>query len=125
MNINKGDIIQLKWDALESIEGQEIIQEKHPFVVLRNNNENEIVICVISSVNKVNKKFPHNVSINDWEDANLTKHCHAKTDKISIVTIDDIYKKIGYLSPNDYIRVMSNYNKCPSSDYIIIEMMRR
>lgn len=124
MKINKGDIVHLKWTALNGPEGKQILQDKHPFIVLRSNND-EIVACVISSVDKVSKYFPYNVSIKDWKAANLTKPSHAKTDRIAKLNVDDIYRKIGHLSNDDYINVMTRFNKCPSSNYIMIEMIRR
>lgn len=124
MKINKGDIVHLKWTALNGPEGKQILQDKHPFIVLRSNDD-EIVACVISSVDKVSKYFPYNVSIKDWKAANLTKPSHAKTDRIAKLNIDDIYRKIGHLSNDDYINVMTRFNKCPSSNYIMIEMIRR
>lgn len=124
MKINKGDIVHLKWTALNGLEGKQVLQDKHPFIILRS-NENDIVACVISSVDKVSKYFPYNVPIKDWKDANLTKPSHAKTDRIAKLELDDIYRKIGHLSNDDYINVMTRFNKCPSSDYIMIEMIRR
>ena len=62
MKINKGDIVHLKWTALNGPEGKQILQDKHPFIVLRSNDD-EIVACVISSVDKVSKYFPYNVGI--------------------------------------------------------------
>ena len=124
MKINKGDIVQLKWTALNGVEGKQVIQNKHPFIVLRS-NEDEVIVCVVSSVDKVSRYFPYNVNINDWKLSNLSKPCHAKTDRITKIHKDDIYRKIGYLSVDDYINVMTRFNKCPSSDYIMIEMIRR
>ena len=125
MKINKGDIVHLKWTALNGEEGTQVLQDKHPFIVLRNNDNENIIVCVISSADKVSKRFPYNVAINDWEKCNLSKPSHAKTDRIANITIDDIYRKIGHLSSEDYINVMTKFNKCPSSDYIVIEMIRR
>ena len=124
MKINKGDIVQLKWTALNGIEGQQVIQDKHPFIVLRS-NEDEVIVCVISSVDKVSKHFPYNVNINDWKLSNLSKPSHAKTDRIAKISIDDVYRKIGHLSSDDYIKIMTKFNSCPSSDYIMIEMIGR
>ena len=124
MKINKGDIIQLKWDALDGYNGKKIIQDKHPFIVLRVNDDS-IIACTVSSVNKVNYHFPHNAIINNWKECNLDKPSHAKTDNIANISLKDIHKKIGHLTQEDYIRVMTKYNRCPSSDFIVIEMINR
>ena len=121
MKINKGDIVFIKYNVLTSDEGKYITKNPHMFVVT--SIDNDITACPTSSnEDKVNVKFPYNVPLINAIEAGFNReNTHVKVDRSINIKPEDIYKVVGHLSNEDYINVMTSYNKVPSSRYVIIE----
>ena len=124
MKINKGDVVLLKWNALDSQIGKDIIKDKHMFVVLSTNSNNIIASNTSSKVAKVSKKYPFNIPIHSCSTLRLDKPTHVKVDNIVNININDVYDKVGHLCNSDYIKVLTAYHNCPSSKYIVIEVLK-
>lgn len=123
MKINIGDVIQLKYGALKSFDGEQIVN-KHHLLVVTDIIDNQIYTCPTSSADKVNNKYPYNVMLQDAKYANFNKeNTHVKTDKHIVVSINDIYKKIGTLSLTDINNILRMRYSIPNNRFIKIEMI--
>ena len=126
MTINKGDIVKINKDVFKKNGKVLFNNNAHLFVVLNKDDNNMLTCCTISSAkNKVNKKYKYNIPINDISQAHLNKpDSHVKVDKQTIkISENDIIQKIGHLSNEDYINIMTAFHKVPESDIEVMESL--
>ena len=64
-------------------------------------------------MDKVNNKYPYNIPIQDWEEANLNKPSHAKLDSYGEISDDNVFKKIGELTATDKENILSRFKDVP------------
>lgn len=123
MKYNKGDIVKLNKNAFkDNGEGYNCSSSGHLFVVMQNIND-ELVCCIISSANKINDKYKYNIPIKDYKEVNLNKpFSHVKVDRQTIKIPEKyILNKIGHLSTNDYINIITAFRKVNVSDIQVLE----
>ena len=85
----------------------DLVNKNHMFLIV---SVSPITICPISSnMSKVKKKYPHNVAILDWKDANLRKPSYVGTDVSGYIDDDKIYKTVGRISNRDKLRILDMY----------------
>lgn len=122
-----GDVVKIKASAFKP-EGEAYRCAKlgHPFVLL-GIKDNKFIACISSSNNdKVNKKFPYNIPLDDAEYAGYYKSTtHIKVDKQTIpISEEDIIEKIGHVSDSDYIKLLKKYNIVPKDKIIKLEDLK-
>lgn len=85
----------------------DLVNKNHMFLVL---DRNPITICPISSnMNKVSKRYPDNVEILNWKDANLRKPSYAGIDVRGVIGQKEVYKIVGRISNKDKWRILNTY----------------
>lgn len=82
----------------------------HPFLVLSVSPCVTVLICTDA---QHSSKFVNNVNI-DWKSAGLRKPTIVITDKIGVIKLSDITRKIGTLKWSDYLDIQ-NVIKCNKS----------
>lgn len=113
LTIDVGDIVHLRYDALSSAYGKNIVELKHPLVVM-DVSEDKIACCPVSSVmEKVSNKFPYNMPLINWKESKFIKPTHVKCDSKIVTTPDKVYKKLSKLSKIDKNNVLTCFNKAP------------
>lgn len=78
----------------------------HPFLVLSISPCVTVLICTDA---KHSIKFPNNFTI-DWKSAGLKKPTIVITDKIGVINLSDITRKIGTLRWSDYLDIQKCVN---------------
>ena len=110
LTIEVGDIVHLKFDALSSNYGKNLVNLKHPVVII-DITDNKIACCPVSSVmEKVSDRFPYNVPLIHWKESSFTKPTHVKCDAKIVTTTDKVHKKLSKLSEVDEYNVITYYN---------------
>jgi len=107
MNYNRGDIVLVK---VIFSEGTGI--KKRPALVISNkyyhNHRNEVIIAAITS--NIDRVLPGDTIIEDWQNSGL-KCPSLVTGIIQTLKINIIEKKLGNLSPSDFIKFQDSLKK--------------
>lgn len=127
MKYEIGDVLKLNADYFKAGgEAYRCARSGHLFIVL-GIKDNKYITCISSSnINKVNKRFPYNIPLDNARAAGYYNNdTHIKIDKQTIpITDDAVISKVGHVTDSDYVKLLKVYNIIPSDKIITMEDLK-